>query len=293
MSPRPTLILTLALLILIPASFAAAPTPQTHKHLKTPTIVNLDTDGYSTEGTALAGHFRGSVLERIVARHYGETGKCIEEYSFTKGHLTFLLSTTCNYNGNIADTPNLRVASTTATRYYFTADRLTRILESGKSVTRTAERRRDAAARLATARTFAKLLQKEESRLDQAQAAKSLLVRAGTNEFGGGLPIETIAVARAHGIDYTATVQHALARDRKAMHTLFALGIHTDAASSEGHSAVLGALLRTVGDDFFVSCLRIEPAATRRVVLSFLEYDFPNRAWHRQYPKTYALPKSK
>ena len=89
--------------------------------------------------------------------------------------------------------------------------------------------------------------------------ASTVLAEAAETEFGDSLYgcADTIAVAESAGVDYCAVVERCLARDREAMGILFSLSkdAHLDAASSQGHAAVLGSLLRKLGDRFFSECL--------------------------------------
>ena len=86
---------------------------------------------------------------------------------------------------------------------------------------------------------------------------------------------DTIAVAANVGVEYPRLVDRCVRRERKAMHTLFWLteAAGFDAASSEGHSEVLGMLLRRLGDDFFAECLAREEAPIRQRVREELLYD--------------------
>ena len=130
--------------------------------------------------------------------------------------------------------------------------------------------------------------------------AEALIARASEAEFGDGEYgcSETIDVAAKAGIDYVATVDRAMKRDRQALHTLFWLTAHAgfDAASSEGNSAVLGNPLRDLGDRTFGSVLSTEPPATRSAVLDMLRYDFGVDAGLKEtwltgwYPRTFNPP---
>lgn len=124
-----------------------------------------------------------------------------------------------------------------------------------------------------------------------------LLEHASDAEFGatGYACEDTVTLARAAGVDYHATVGGCLRRERSAIHTLFRLTVDAgfDAASSQGHAAVLGRLLRRLGDDFFGRALAAEPSATRQAVRGDLYYDFGvgegvRESWMLEwYPRTF------
>jgi hypothetical protein len=110
-----------------------------------------------------------------------------------------------------------------------------------------------------------------------AADANRVLSSAAQTEFGSpaGTCEETIAAAAAVGVDYRKVVALCLARDRRGMHLLLWLtsNARLDAASAEGHAAVLGEVLRSVGDEFFSRCLQAEPATVRKAVRDELFYD--------------------
>lgn len=110
-----------------------------------------------------------------------------------------------------------------------------------------------------------------------------------------------IEVAKKAGYDYVDVVKGCLVKNNESMHTLFWLTEHAgfDAASSEGNSGVLGALLNQLGDDFFGSCLTKESKEIQGTVRSMLLYDFGYTDYdsvetnaelkklHEKYPKTF------
>ncbi len=112
----------------------------------------------------------------------------------------------------------------------------------------------------------------------EQRRADELLTRASTSEFGDGAYrcSDTIKVAAKAGVDYKDVVDRTMRRDASALHTLFWLTADAgfDAASSEGHAAVLGNVLRYVGDDTFGTALNTESEPTRKTVLDALRYDF-------------------
>jgi hypothetical protein len=136
-----------------------------------------------------------------------------------------------------------------------------------------------------------------------APLSDNLVKQAAETEFGAEPPykcIDTIHVAKARGVDYRRVVDGCLARDRRAMSLLFWLSAHAgfDAASSEGHAAFLGTVLRRTGDAFFAQCLAGESAEVQWAVRSDLlnsVYD-PNtekearqflRQLNSRYPKAF------
>jgi hypothetical protein len=132
--------------------------------------------------------------------------------------------------------------------------------------------------------------------------AKAALAEAARTEFGsaGSLCEDTLAAAKARGVDYVRVVGGCLARDRRAMSLLFWLSAHGgfDAASAEGHSTVVGLVLRRVGDGFFAECLADESPAVRQEVFDDVRYDAGfdagtedrvMRGLRRDFPRTFKL----
>lgn len=126
---------------------------------------------------------------------------------------------------------------------------------------------------------------------------RSLIEDAAEREFGSGAYgcADTIAVARKAGVDYVKTVDAARRGDRQALGVLFRLtvGAGLDAASSQGHAAVLGGLLRELGDRFYAECLAGEREEIRRAVAADLSYDMDEvdvpedqLEWRRKHPRT-------
>jgi hypothetical protein len=112
----------------------------------------------------------------------------------------------------------------------------------------------------------------------QSQPADALIARASNSEFGNGAYgcADTISVAAQAGVDYKCAVDGAARGNLRSLHTLFWLSANAgfDAASSEGNAAVLGNVLRYVGDGTFGPALTREPPATRQAVQDDLRYDF-------------------
>ncbi|MEX2213885.1 MAG: hypothetical protein WD768_07145 [Phycisphaeraceae bacterium] len=105
-----------------------------------------------------------------------------------------------------------------------------------------------------------------------------VIAKASASEFGSSCYgcDDTIAVARAAGYDYRKIVDGCLRRDGSDLHVIFELTTRApfDAASAQGHAAVLGSILRRQGDTFFGGVLSREPEATQVAVRDYLQYDF-------------------
>ena len=134
--------------------------------------------------------------------------------------------------------------------------------------------------------------------------ADRLIANASASEFGdGGYGCsDTIEVAASKGVDYRREVDRAMRGDGASLHELFWLTSHAgfDGASSEGNAAVLGNLLRYLGDGTFGSALSTEPTETRKSVQDELRYDFAleegggKDAWlFEWYPLTFGTPPRK
>ena len=111
----------------------------------------------------------------------------------------------------------------------------------------------------------------------QPENASDVLAEAAESEFGAGAYgcADTIAVAKSAGVDYRAIVDRCLAKDKEAMGVLFQLSKDAgfDAASGQGHAAVLGTLLRELGDRFFSECLSAQSSQVQELVRDDLLYD--------------------
>ncbi len=109
---------------------------------------------------------------------------------------------------------------------------------------------------------------------------------------------DTIAVAKVAGHDYENVVNDCLARDKEAMHILFWLTKHAgfDAASGQGNAAVLGQLIKQLGDQFFSECLKRESQDIRKAVRDEIAYavtleessPIDCREFRTKFPLTYA-----
>jgi hypothetical protein len=132
----------------------------------------------------------------------------------------------------------------------------------------------------------------------EPRRAEALIARASTSEFGVGTYgcADTIEAAAKAGVDYERAVDGAMQRKEKSLHTLFWLTSNAgfDGAESEGHAAVLGTVLRYVGDGTFGAALSAEPVSTREAVQDDLRYDFGGGKGGKEdwliewYPLTFA-----
>jgi hypothetical protein len=87
--------------------------------------------GYSAEGGELVAYFDGPKIMKIVANHFGEGGKAVEEYYYWDDRLIFVFRKDSIYDKHMSG----KVARTTENRFYFSADRLIRwIDENAKQV---------------------------------------------------------------------------------------------------------------------------------------------------------------
>lgn len=93
--------------------------------------VKKDLSGFSTEGGSLVAFFDGPKIMKIVANHFGESGKALEEYYYSDDRLIFVYRKDSVYTKHMSG----KVARTTENRFYFSDDRLIRwIDEKGKQV---------------------------------------------------------------------------------------------------------------------------------------------------------------
>lgn len=93
--------------------------------------IKRELSGFSLEGGEMVAYFDGRVTVKIVANHYGEGGKALEEYYYSNGKLIFVYRKDSTYNRPLSG----RVVKTTESRFYFQNDRLLRwVNEEGKQV---------------------------------------------------------------------------------------------------------------------------------------------------------------
>jgi hypothetical protein len=93
--------------------------------------VKKEMSGFSAEGGELVAYFDGPKIMKIVATHYGEGGKAVEEYYYWDDRLIFVFRKDSTY-----DKPGSgKVVRTVENRFYFGDDRLIRwIDENAKQI---------------------------------------------------------------------------------------------------------------------------------------------------------------
>lgn len=93
--------------------------------------IKKELSGFSLEGGEMFAYFDGPAIVKIVANHYGESGRAVEEYYYSNGKLIFVLRKDLTYSRPLSG----RVVKTTVKRLYFQDDRLIRwVNESGQVV---------------------------------------------------------------------------------------------------------------------------------------------------------------
>lgn len=93
--------------------------------------VKKELSGYSLEGGDLTAYFNGPAIVKMVANHYGEGGRAVEEYYYSDGHLIFVYRKDFSYDRPMSG----KVIATRENRFYFQNDGLVRwINETGKPV---------------------------------------------------------------------------------------------------------------------------------------------------------------
>ncbi|MDQ5844543.1 MAG: hypothetical protein M3539_04535 [Acidobacteriota bacterium] len=81
--------------------------------------------GFSLEGGELTAYFQGPAIMKIVAMHYGEGGRTLEEYYYRDGKLIFVFEKVFQYDRPLSG----KVVSTIETRFYYDNDKLIRWLD--------------------------------------------------------------------------------------------------------------------------------------------------------------------
>jgi hypothetical protein len=98
--------------------------------------VKKDLSGFSLEGGEMTAYFRGPQIVKIVAIHYGEGGRTLEEYYYRNGQLIFVFEKVLNYDRPLSG----KVVSTTENRFYYNDGELIRWIDAtGKPVAVDAE----------------------------------------------------------------------------------------------------------------------------------------------------------
>lgn len=84
--------------------------------------VKKELSGFSLEGGQVIAYFDGPAIVKIVANHYGEMGRTMEEYYYSNGKLIFAFEKVFHYNKPMSG----KVIRTTEDRYYFSDEKLIR-----------------------------------------------------------------------------------------------------------------------------------------------------------------------
>lgn len=82
--------------------------------------VKKELSGFSLEGGEMVAYFDGPAIVKIVATHYGETGKSLEEYYFASEKLIFVYFKESRYSRPLSG----KVVHSYENRFYFAKDRL-------------------------------------------------------------------------------------------------------------------------------------------------------------------------
>lgn len=82
--------------------------------------VKKELSGFSLEGGEMVAYFDGPAIVKIVANHYGETGKSLEEYYFANEKLIFVYFKESRYSQPLSG----KVIHSYENRFYFANDRL-------------------------------------------------------------------------------------------------------------------------------------------------------------------------
>lgn len=91
--------------------------------------VKKELSGFSLEGGELVAYFDGPAIVKMVATHYGEGGRTVEEYYYSGGKLIFLFEKVLHYDRPMSG----KVVRSAENRYYFASEKLVRwIDEKGK-----------------------------------------------------------------------------------------------------------------------------------------------------------------
>jgi hypothetical protein len=90
--------------------------------------VKKELSGFSLEGGELVAYFDGPKIMKMVASHFGESGKAVEEYYYWDDQLIFIFRKDSNY-----DKPGSgKVVRTAENRFYFSGGRLIRWVDESK-----------------------------------------------------------------------------------------------------------------------------------------------------------------
>ena len=93
--------------------------------------VKKELTGFSAEGGSLVAYFDGPKLMKMVANHFGEGGKAVEEFYYWDDRLIFVFRTDSFYDKHMSG----KVARKEENRFYFDNDRLIRwVGENAKQI---------------------------------------------------------------------------------------------------------------------------------------------------------------
>lgn len=90
-------------------------------------VVKKKLSGFSIEGGELIAYFDGAAIVKIVATHYGETGRSLEEFYYWKEQLIFVFGKQDRYDKPMSG----KVAESSENRLYFDDGELIRWLNKG------------------------------------------------------------------------------------------------------------------------------------------------------------------
>ena len=82
--------------------------------------VKKELSGYSAEGGELEAYFDGDSIKKIVATHFGESGKAVEEFYYWDDQLIFIFRKDFHYDKPLSG----KTVSTEENRFYFNNDQL-------------------------------------------------------------------------------------------------------------------------------------------------------------------------
>jgi hypothetical protein len=105
---------------------------RTARHKK----VKKELSGFSLEGGELIAYFDGPAIVKIVATHYGEMGRSVDEYYYSTGKLIFVFERVSHYNKPMSG----KVVRTVEDRYYLSDDNLIRWVDENGKLRDTANR---------------------------------------------------------------------------------------------------------------------------------------------------------
>jgi hypothetical protein len=93
--------------------------------------VKKELSGFSLEGGELVAYLSGPAIVKMVATHYGEMGRTVEEYYYSNGKLIFAFEKVLHYDKPTSG----KVIRTIENRYYLNDNQLIRWIDgNGKQV---------------------------------------------------------------------------------------------------------------------------------------------------------------